>query len=61
MLTYFVHPIANAIIEGLYSKIQTIKKMAFGLKNPEHSKTAIYFHRGRLKLWLGWDITVNKY
>jgi transposase len=51
VLTYFTHPITNAVGEGLNSKIQTIKKMAYGFRNREHFKTAIYFHCGGLKLY----------
>jgi transposase len=51
VLTYFIHPITNAVTEGLNSKIQTIKKMAYGFRNREHFKTGIYFHCGGLKLY----------
>lgn len=51
ILTYFMHPITNAVSEGLNSKIQTIKKRAYGFRNREHFKTAIYFHCGGLKLY----------
>lgn len=51
ILTYFQHPITNAVSEGLNSKIQTIKKMACGFRNIEHFKTAIYFHCGGLELY----------
>jgi transposase len=51
VLTYFTHPITNAVAEGLNSKIQTIKKMAYGFRNREHFKTAIYFHCGGLQLY----------
>ena len=33
------------------SKIQTIKKRAYGFRNREHFKTAIYFHCGGLHLY----------
>jgi len=51
VMTYFAHPITNAVSEGLNSKIQTIKKMAYGFRNREHFKTAIYFHCGGLDLY----------
>jgi len=51
VLTYFAHPITNAVCEGLNSKIQTIKKRAYGFRNNEHFKTAIYFHCGGLQLY----------
>jgi len=43
--------ITNACVEGLNSKIETIKKMACGFRNREHYKTAIYFHCGGLDLY----------
>jgi transposase len=36
--------VANAMSEGLNSQIQKIKGMAYGARNAEHCKTAIYFH-----------------
>lgn len=51
VLTYFKHRITNAVTEGLNSKIQTIKKMAYGFRNNEHFKIAIYFHCGGLQLY----------
>jgi len=51
VLTYYAHPITNALAEGLNSKIQTIKQKACGFRNVEHFKTAIYFHCGGLNLY----------
>jgi transposase len=51
ILTYFQHRITNAVSEGLNSKIQTIKHMAYGFRNVDHFKTAIYFHCGGLDLY----------
>jgi|SRR3989339_21851 len=51
VLTYVQHRITNAVSEGLNCKIQTIKKMAYGFRNQEHFKTAIYFHCGGLELY----------
>jgi transposase len=51
VMTFFAHRITNAVTEGLNSKIQTIKKMAYGFRNREHFKTAIYFHCGGLDLY----------
>jgi transposase len=51
ILNYFAHRITNATSEGLNSKIQTIKKMAYGYRNREHFKTAIFFHCGGLQLY----------
>jgi len=51
VMTFFTHRITNAVSEGLNSKIQTIKKMAYGYRNRENFKTAIYFHCGGLQLY----------
>lgn len=51
ILTFFTHRITNAVCEGLNSKIQTIKKMAYGFRNMSHLKTAIFFHCGGLSLY----------
>ena len=51
VLSYFTHRITNAVAEGLNSKIQTIKKMAYGFRNREHFKTAIFFHCGGLQIY----------
>lgn len=45
------HRVTNACIEGINSKIETLKKMACGFRNREHFKTAIYFHCGGLSLY----------
>ena len=52
VLTYIMHPITNAVSEGLNSKIQTIKKRAYGFRNKDRFKIAIYFHCGGLNLYL---------
>lgn len=51
ILTYFTHRITNAVSEGINSKIQTIKKMAYGFRNRDNFKTAIFFHCGGLNLY----------
>lgn len=51
VLTYFTHRITNAVAEGLNSKIQTIKKAAYGFRSFENFKTAIFFHCGGLRLY----------
>ncbi|MGB2921245.1 MAG: transposase, partial [Mycobacterium sp.] len=51
LLSYFAHPITNAGAEGLNSRIQAIRVSARGYRNPEHFKTAIYFHLGGLQLY----------
>lgn len=50
VMTYFHHRITNAVAEGLNSKIQTVLKRAYGYRNLENFKTAIYFHCGGLPL-----------
>jgi len=51
VLTYFTHRITNAVAEGLNSKIQTIKKAAYGFRSFENFKAAIFFHCGGLRLY----------
>ena len=51
ILTYYQHPVTNAMSEGLNSQIQKIKSMACGFRNTEHFKTAIYFRCGGLDLY----------
>ena len=51
VMAYFIHRITNAIAEGLNSKIATIQKTAYGYRNREHFRTAIYFHCGNLQLY----------
>lgn len=51
IVTYYQHPVTNAMSEGLNSQIQKIKHMAHGFRNIEHFKTAIYFHCGGLDLY----------
>ena len=51
VLTYITHPTTNATSKGLNSKIQTIKKRAYGFRNRERFKIAIYVHCGGLKLY----------
>ena len=51
IVTYYQHPVTNAMSEGLNSQIQKIKSRACGFRNTEHFKTAIYFHCGGLDLY----------
>jgi len=51
ILTYFTHCITNALTEAVNSTIQKLKKMAYGYRNRENFKTAIYFHCGGLQLY----------
>jgi len=52
ILNYFRYQITNAVGEGLNSKVQTIKKKAYGFGKREHFKTAFYFHCGGLHLYM---------
>jgi transposase len=51
VLTYFGHRITTAACEGLNSKIQSIKHSAFGFRNRDNFRTAIFFHCGGLNLF----------
>jgi len=51
VLNFFQYGVTNAVSEGINSKIQTIKKMAYGFRNLENFKAAIYFHCGGLQLY----------
>ena len=49
--TYFTHRITNAGAESLNAKIQAAKRRAYGFRNRERFRTAIYFHCGGLDLY----------
>jgi transposase len=51
ILSYFDHPITNAVAEGLNSRIEAIKNTARGYRNPERFKTMIWFRLGGLDLY----------
>ena len=51
LLTYFRHPITNAMSESLNAKIQWIKYTAHGFRSREGFRNAIYFHCGGLDLY----------
>ncbi|MHB1286505.1 MAG: transposase [Leptospirales bacterium] len=51
LLNYITHPVTNATSEGLSSKIQTIKKRAYGFRNRKRFRIEIYFHCGGLNLY----------
>jgi len=51
VLTYYDHHITNALTEAVNSTIQMIKKKAYGFRNKDHFKIAIYFHCGGLQLY----------
>src|SRR5690242_18128112 len=51
LLTQFKHRITSAVSEELDSKIQMIKKRAYGFHDPESFKTAVHLHLGGLGLY----------
>jgi transposase len=51
ILTYATHRITNALAEGINTKIEKIKRMAYGFRNHAHYRTAIFFHCGGLDLF----------
>ena len=50
LLTYFQHPITNALTEGFNSKIQAIKADARGFRRFENYRARILFFCGKLDL-----------
>jgi transposase len=50
LLSYFRHPITNAVSEGFNSRIQAIKSAARGFRNFENYRTRILFYCGKLDL-----------
>jgi transposase len=50
LLSYFRHPITNAVSEGFNSRIQAIKSAARGFRNFENYRTRILFFCGKLDL-----------
>ena len=50
ILNYFDHRYTNAILEGMNSIIQNIKRRARGFRNDEYFKTMIYLECGKLDL-----------
>ena len=50
LLTYFQHPITNAVTEGFNSKIQAIKADARGFRRFENYRARILFFCGKLDL-----------
>lgn len=50
LLGYVLHPITNAVTEGLNSKIQQIKASARGFRSFESYRTAILFYCGKLDM-----------
>jgi transposase len=50
LLTYFEHPITNALTEGFNSKIQSIKADARGFRRFENYRARILFFCGKLEM-----------
>jgi transposase len=50
VMTFFRRRITNAVSDGMSSKIQTIKKRAYGYRDRENFKTAICVYCGGLQL-----------
>jgi transposase len=50
LLTYFQHPITNALTEGFNSKIQAIKADARGFRRFQNYRARILFFCGKLDL-----------
>ena len=51
LMTYFQHPITNAMSESLNAKIQWVKYTAHGFRSRDGFRKAIYFHCGGLDLY----------
>ena len=50
LLTYFMHPITNAVSEGFNSRIQAIKADARGFRRFPNYRSRILFHCGKLSM-----------
>jgi transposase len=50
IMTWFNHPISNAVSEGLNSKIQTVKSNARGYRSFESYRISILFYCGKLDM-----------
>ena len=50
ILTWFEHPISNAVAEGFNSIIQQLRAAARGFRNFEHYRYRILFYCGKLAL-----------
>lgn len=51
ILNYFIHRITNSMAESINGRIERLKRVANGYRNPEHFRTAILFHHGGLNLY----------
>ena len=51
LLNYFKHPITSGAVEGLINKIKTLKRQAYGFRDPEYFKLRLYhLHTQRYSL-----------
>lgn len=50
ILAYFTHPYTNAVLEGVNSVIQNVKRRARGFRNMDYFATMIYLTCGKLDL-----------
>jgi hypothetical protein len=51
VVSYCTHRIANAVAEGMNSKIMSIKRRVGGFRNIDNFKTAIFFYCGGLDVY----------
>ena len=51
VMNYFLHPITNAVSEGLNTTIQLLKQRARGYRNFCNLRVAVLFHCGGLQLY----------
>jgi len=51
ILSYFEHPITNAVAEALNSSIERIKKSAYGFRNFGNFRIRVLFHCGGLSMY----------
>jgi len=50
IIAYFEHPYTNAVLEGVNSVIQNVKRRARGFRNMDYFATIIYLTCGKLDL-----------
>ena len=50
LLNFLVWKISNGVVEGINSKIQTVKSNARGYRTFESYRIAILFHCGKLEM-----------
>lgn len=50
IVAYFEHPYTNAVLEGVNSVVQNVKRRARGFRNMDYFATMIYLTCGKLDL-----------